>query len=85
MLGLLAAAALAYGVDWLSIRLPKNRQIYADIPVDTVYTDTNKWNETEYSIGGRSIERCVYALFPHDGFRPCWYVARHTMNVTKTD
>ena len=25
------------------------------------------------------IEVCVHALFPHLGYRPCWYVARHTV------
>ena len=25
------------------------------------------------------IEVCVHALFPHLGYRPCWYVTRHTV------
>ncbi|HXJ80310.1 MAG TPA: hypothetical protein VMS64_16720 [Candidatus Methylomirabilis sp.] len=24
-------------------------------------------------------EVCVRALFPHRGYRPCWYVTRHTV------
>jgi hypothetical protein len=84
--GLLAAAAIVWTIDWaaIAIPLPPNRQIYADIRVDQVYTDLNKWNEIEYSRGDPVSERCVYALFPHNGSRPCWYVTRHTMQTNKT-
>jgi len=87
LLGLLGAAAIVYMIDWVSMafRMHGNREIYADIKVDQVYTDTNKYKELEYSMGTPVIERCVYALFPHSGFRPCWYVTRHTLNITNTD
>lgn len=86
-LGLPAALAVAYGIDWLSVavRIANHRQVYADIQVDQVYLDTNKYNEVEHSIGKSVMERCVYAVFPHSGYRPCWYVTRHTMRVTNTD
>jgi hypothetical protein len=84
---LIGVAALAYLLDWASVRwrIPGNREVYADIRVDQVYTDTNKYNEIEYSHGNPVLERCVYSLFPHDGFRPCWWVTRHTMRITNTD
>jgi hypothetical protein len=87
LLGLLGAAAVVYGFDWAAVtfRIPAARELYADIRVDQVYTSTNKYKELEYSRGNPVTERCVYALFPHEGFRPCWYVTRHTMNVTNTD
>lgn len=87
LLGLLGVLAVVYGFDWVSVtfRIPGNREIYSDIRVDQVFTDTNKYKELEYSLGAPVVERCVYALFPHGGFRPCWYVSRHTMNVTNTD
>jgi hypothetical protein len=85
-LGLVAAVALAYGYDWFAFAFRAgNRQLYDDIRVDQVYTSTNKYKELEYSRGNPVTERCVYALFPHSGYRPCWYVTRHTMNVTNTD
>ncbi len=86
LIALLAALAIVYSGDWVAFRfhIPGNRELYADVRVDQVYTDTNKWNEIEYSRGNPVTERCVYSLFPHDGMRPCWYVKRHTMNVTNT-
>ena len=86
LIGFIAAVAIVYSADWAAFRfhIPGNRELYADVRVDQVYTDTNKYNETEYSRGNPVMERCVYSLFPHDGMRPCWYVKSHTMNVTKT-
>jgi hypothetical protein len=82
----IAAFAFVYLVDWAAFRfhIPKDRELYSDVRVDQVYTDTNKYNETEYSRGNPVMERCVYSLFPHGGMRPCWYVQSHTMNVTNT-
>lgn len=87
LLGLVGLLALVYVFDWIAVafRIPGNREIYGDVRVDQVFTDTNKYKELEYSIGNTVTERCVFALFPHSGFRPCWYVTRHTMNVTNTD
>jgi len=87
LLALVLVFVVVYAFDWVSVtfRIPGNREIYGDVKVDQVFTDTNKYKELEYSIGSTITERCVYALFPHGGFRPCWYVTRHTMNVTSTD
>lgn len=82
---MVSAAALTYAIDSASVAFAGNRQIYQDVRVDQVYTDTNKWNQLEYSRGNPVTERCVNALFPHGGYRPCWYVTKHTMNVTNTD
>ena len=85
LLSLLGALVLAYALDSASIAFPGSRQLYEDIRVDQVYTDTNKWNQLEYSRGATTTERCVNALFPHGGNQPCWYLKKHTMNVTNTD
>jgi hypothetical protein len=87
LIAIIGAFAIVYSADWaaLQFHIPKSRELYADVRVDQVYTDTNKWNEIEYSRGNPVTERCVYSLFPHDGMRPCWYVQRHTMHVTNTD
>jgi len=81
LLGLAAAPVIAYGIDWIVIVA---RPAYTDIRVDQVYTDLNKYNEIEYSRGDPVIERCVWALFPHGGYRPCWYVTKHTLQTNKT-
>ena len=86
LLGLFALAVLAYVIDWglLTFRIPGNRVQYADIRVDQLYASMNRWNQVEYSRGDPVMERCVYAIFPHSGFRPCWYVTRHTLHTNKT-
>jgi hypothetical protein len=44
-----------------------------------MYKMKNRWNETEYSVAGAGNQKCVYSLFPHFGYNPCWYVNRHPM------
>ncbi|MDE3196954.1 MAG: hypothetical protein KGN84_11455 [Acidobacteriota bacterium] len=86
VLGLTGAAAIVYASDWLSLtyRIPGNRQVYSDIRVDQIYTSLNRYNEIEYSRGDPVMERCVWSLLPHGGYRPCWYVTRHTLHTNKT-
>jgi hypothetical protein len=83
--GVAAVMAVTYLIDWIAVAFPGNRKLYEDVRVDQVYTDTNKWNQVEYSRGNPVTERCVNALFPHSGCKPCWYLKKHTMNVTNTD
>ncbi len=83
--GLLGVAGIAYAIDSGIVVLAGDKQGYEDIRVDQVYTDTNKWHEVEYSRGTPVTERCIDAAFPHGSYRPCWYVKKHTMNVTSTD
>ncbi|HVW83025.1 MAG TPA: hypothetical protein VHB50_00010 [Bryobacteraceae bacterium] len=87
VLGLLGILAVTYGADYVAAkyRIPGNRQIFQDIRVDQLYTATNKWHEVEWSRGEPVLERCVNALFPHFGYRPCWYVTRHTTQITNAD
>jgi len=85
VLGIVGVSAIAYSLDAAAVAFPGSRQLYEDIRVDQVYTATNKWHEIEYSRGLPVTERCIDALFPHSGYRPCWYVKKHNMNVTNTD
>jgi hypothetical protein len=83
--GLLGILALAWVLDWAVFAFPGNRRLYEDVRVDQVYTDTNKWHQVEYSRGTPVTVRCVNSLFPRGGNQPCWYLKKHTMNVTNTD
>jgi hypothetical protein len=83
--GLLGLAVLAYVLDSMAVAFPGSRQIYEDVRVDQIFTDTNKWHEVEYSRGLPTTERCVDALFPHGSYKPCWYLKKHTMQTTNTD
>jgi hypothetical protein len=33
-------------------------------------------------LGDSQTQSCVRALFPHDGYSPCWYVARRNQSTT---
>jgi len=75
LLGVMASVALLYAFDDLYARLRQNQ--FADVQVSRLYKMKNRWNETEYSVAGSANQKCVYALFPHFGYSPCWYVNRH--------
>jgi hypothetical protein len=85
LVGLAGILGIVYAVDWAGVAFAGSRPLYSDVRVDHVYTSTNKWHQVEYSRGLPTTERCVYALFPHGGYRPCWYVTTHTMETTNTD
>jgi hypothetical protein len=87
LLGLIVVLALAWAGDYALVkyRIAAQRNMFADLRVDHVYTSTNKWNQIEWSRGSPDIERCVYSLFPHFGYPPCWYLNQRTMQVTNTD
>ena len=75
-----AAAAILYVFDYVSAKyaIPGNRQVYADVTIDQYWAVKEKGNKIEYSPADPVVERCVYAVFPHFGYKPCWYLMRHT-------
>jgi hypothetical protein len=85
LLGVVGMTGITYAIDSAGVAFPGGRKMYDDVAVDQVYTDTNRWHEVEYSRGVTTTERCVYSLFPHGGYQPCWYLKKHTMRVTNTD
>lgn len=74
-LAILTVALTAFVLDDLVARIRSDR--FQTVKVDQFYAVTNRWNQVEYSMGGVKDERCVNALFPHFGSRPCWYVNGH--------
>ncbi len=82
----LAAAAVtsvAYGIDEVYVRV--RHAPYADVPVNRVLVVQENFNKTEYDRTDPATERCVYALFPHSGHNPCWYVMRHQNQFVKVN
>jgi hypothetical protein len=77
LVAFVASAALLYAFDDIYARVRKNQ--FAEVPVSRMYKMKNRWNETEYSVAGAGNQKCVYSLFPHFGYNPCWYVNRHPM------
>ena len=76
---LLALAAILYAGDWLSLklRIPSRAQTQ-DLQIQPLLAVPEKGNKMEYILGDPQTETCSNSLFPQLGYRPCWYVRRHT-------
>jgi len=72
-----ALTALVYVGDDLYARF--RGKPTEQVKVDIVYADVNHWDEVEYSAGRQEMQTCIDALMPHFGYRPCWYLKRHTL------
>lgn len=58
---------------------------YDTIHVDRFLAFKEKFNKIAYEHTDPREERCVYALAPHEGLRPCWYVSRHRSEIVEVD
>jgi hypothetical protein len=59
-------------------RLTKERSPYGKVMVRYYNAIQEKNGKTEYDFQPPQQETCVNALFPHSGYRPCWYEVKHT-------
>lgn len=83
MLGLATAVGITligYAVDSVVFRyrVSANRQPFGEITVNSYDAVQQKNGKTEFIFNPPEAQTCVNALFPHDGFVPCWYLQRHT-------
>lgn len=82
LIGSLIAASVVYGMDDLSARLGvPSRPRFSTFTINRFYFINEKYNKFSYEPLPSREERCVNALLPHSGSRPCWYVKRHTMET----
>lgn len=67
-----------YFGDYLSVRyrIPKGREPFGVVTVQTSYAVKQKDGKTEYYFNPPENQTCVHALFPHLGYSPCWYLGR---------
>jgi hypothetical protein len=85
--GLLLAAALSilgvYASDyaWLEYRIGHDTAGQAFGSVTFYYATALKNGRTEIFYDQLQTEICVQALFPHAGYRPCWYAARSQVRM----
>lgn len=79
ILGVIAAAALAYGLDYavFRIRAARQRNAYGSVTVNHYYAVLQKNGKTQFIFDPPQSLTCVHALFPHEGWLPCWYLSRH--------
>ncbi|MGB6430452.1 MAG: hypothetical protein WBF06_07685 [Candidatus Acidiferrales bacterium] len=81
-----AAIAVTYLGDTVSVWVRMSRKT-ADDPLKSLTTQSiieipHKDGRDEIVLGDPQTQTCVRALFPHDGYSPCWYVARQNQSVT---
>jgi hypothetical protein len=76
-----AALAVLYGGDYLSVRIRmlhlKPADPFESLPAMRVLAIPEKNGKMEYEVDARNPEQvvtCVHSLFPHYGYSPCWYV-----------
>lgn len=79
ILGLVATAALAFGLDYavFRIRVATNRNAYGSVIVRHYYAVLQKNGKTTFIFDPPQPWTCVNSLFPHAGSLPCWYLKRH--------
>jgi hypothetical protein len=81
---LLGVTALAYTVDYavFRYRVSANRQPFGQITVTTYDAIEQKSGKTQFIFNPPQAQTCVHALFPRQGYVPCWYLQRHTEQRT---
>jgi hypothetical protein len=73
------AAALLYIGDDLALRFWWRGAAFEAV---VVYPATMLKNgKLEIFRGQPEVEQCARSVFPHAGYRPCWYVRRHRVRL----
>jgi hypothetical protein len=80
-----ALAALVYGGDYASVRIPfpPGRAAYGTVMVRPYLDVGLKSGKSDLYFLDPQKQTCVNSLFPHMGFDPCWYVRKHTHPAIK--
>ena len=78
-MGLAVAAALAYLGDSLYIRREMANSAAALGRVRFYYATKLENGKVDIYLDSPQSEVCVRELFPHYGYRPCWYASRNTV------
>jgi hypothetical protein len=81
----LALFAIVYAGDYVVVRLraayPRLGSAYDSVQMVRMYAIPLKNGRTEYELDAQQPEvtlPCVRALFPHLGYKPCWYLRRNS-------
>ncbi|MGB2605973.1 MAG: hypothetical protein WBC78_20380 [Candidatus Sulfotelmatobacter sp.] len=76
----LSLTLIAYAVDYVGFRyrVATNRQPFGQFTVSSYEAVQQKSGKTQFIFNPPEAQTCVNALFPRDGYVPCWYLQRHT-------
>ena len=80
----LGMAGLVYAVDYFVFRyrVSANHRPFGQITVTSYYAVPQKNGKTPFIFEPPEARTCVHALFPREGYTPCWYLERHTEQRT---
>ena len=81
LLAVIGFAAVLYGCDFVYARARKNP--FADVRIERFLAIAEHFNKIGYERTDPVTERCVYSIYPHFGYAPCWYLMRHTVRFVK--
>jgi hypothetical protein len=75
----IAVTALSYAIDCAVFRrrVATNRQPFGQIMVTTYDAIPQKSGKTQFIFNPPEVQTCANALFPRQGYVPCWYLQRH--------
>jgi hypothetical protein len=80
VLGLLAFAGISYVLDYVIYRIsgsPKGK-----FTISHFVSAPLKNNKEELDYLGSEDVNCSLTIYPQDGDNPCWYLRRHTNQVS---
>jgi hypothetical protein len=82
---LAALLAVVYAGDYASVRIPipKGRAAYSTVTVRPYYDVGLKSGKSDFYFLDPQKQTCVNSLFPHMGYKPCWYLRKHTHPAIK--
>src|SRR5580704_12850258 len=77
----LVALAILYACDYALFqhKMSKNGGADALGSVTSYYGTALKDGKMEIFTDQPQLETCAHSLFPHSGYRPCWYAARNNV------
>ncbi|HEY2460645.1 MAG TPA: hypothetical protein VGI16_07545 [Candidatus Acidoferrum sp.] len=82
--GLVLAAALVYAGDFLLLHLrmswPRTGPAFGTVTMDRLYAIAQNGGKIDYEFDVQRPQEnvsCVRSIFPHSGYRPCWYLERN--------
>ena len=81
LLAVIAFAAVLYGCDFVYAWARKAP--FADVHIERYLQIAQHFNKVGYERTDPVTERCVYSIYPHFGYAPCWYLMRHTVRFVK--
>jgi hypothetical protein len=83
LIGAMIVLALVYVGDyaWVRYRMGSSRGGQAFGTVTFYYATPLKNKRVEIFYHQPQTEVCVHSLFPHFGYRPCWYARRDTVRM----